>query len=120
MTRSIKQDCPIACLLYVIKVEPIACSIRKCNIIQGIGLPTLQSDVHHKEANLSQYVDDAHLFAKINENSLPTGLFKVLGLYEAASSAKMNKLKTQALFIASLKGTSSTNKSNGHLLMFKY
>ena len=70
MTRSIKQGCPIACLLYVIKVEPIACSIRKCNIIQGIGLPTLQSDVHHKEANISQYVDDAHLFAKMKTHYL--------------------------------------------------
>ena len=39
ITRSIKQGCPIACLLYVIQAEPMACSTRKCNTIQGIDLP---------------------------------------------------------------------------------
>ena len=58
-----------------------------------------------KSVNMSMM----HLFFAKNENSLP-GLFKVLGLYEPASDAKMNKLKTQGLFIGSLKGKSSTYK----------
>ena len=64
ITRSIKQGCPIACLLYVIQAEPMACSTRKCNTIQCIDLDTLQSDVQHKEAKISQYVDDAHFICE--------------------------------------------------------
>ena len=59
-----------------IQAEPMACSIRKCNTIQGIDLPALQSNVLHKEAQISQYVDDTHFFAK-NDKTLP-GLFNSL------------------------------------------
>ncbi len=97
ISRSIKQGCPIAPLLYIIQAEPMACKIRSNQNIVGIQLPIL--DGRPAQAKLNQYVDDTQLFAK-NELSLPH-IFDDLSIYENASGAKMNKEKTKGLFIGS-------------------
>jgi hypothetical protein len=109
ISRSIKQGCPIAPLLYIIQAEPMACKIRSNQNIVGIQLPIL--DGRPAQAKLNQYVDDTQLFAK-NELSLPH-IFDDLSIYEKASGAKMNKEKTKGLFIGSLKNANPTFKDIG-------
>jgi exonuclease III len=95
ISRSIKQGCPVAPLLYIIQAEPMACKIRKNTQISGIKLPIV--DTFSSCAKINQFVDDTQLFAK-NEASLPY-IFKDLHIYEKASGAKMNKEKTKGLMI---------------------
>ena len=59
ISRSVKQGCPIAPLLYIIQAEPIACKIRNNPNIKGIKLPSL--DNVKKEAKLNLFVDDSQL-----------------------------------------------------------
>ena len=99
ISRSIKQGCPVAPILYILQAEAIACAVRNDTNIEGLNLP-----IHENIQlciKLNQYVDDTQFFLK-NENSLPH-LFKQLKLYESASGAKMNKEKTTGLFIGKSK-----------------
>jgi exonuclease III len=99
ITRSIKQGCPIAPLLYIIQAEPLACTIRANKNVKGIELPIpLEKPL---EAKINQYVDDTQLFAK-NETVLHY-IFNDLNNYEKASGALLNKEKTKALFIGKLR-----------------
>jgi len=102
LSRSIKQGCPVAPLLYVIQAEAMAAAIRNNPNIQGIKLPSHEN--RFLETRISQFVDDTQLFCK-NEASLPH-LFSNLANYEQASGAKMNKTKTTGLLIGSLRQNS--------------
>ena len=68
LSRSIKQGCPVAPLLYVIQAEAMAAAIRNNPNIQGIKLPSHEN--RFLETRISQFVDDTQLFCK-NEASLP-------------------------------------------------
>ena len=106
LSRSIKQGCPVAPLLYIIQAEAMAASIRKDENIQGIKLP---SPVNTSlETRLSQFDDDTQFFCK-NEDSLPH-IFRNLKRYEEASGARVNKSKTTGLLIGRLKGRPHTCK----------
>ena len=39
ISRSCRQGCPIAPLVYILQAEPVACAIRGDSEIQGIKLP---------------------------------------------------------------------------------
>jgi hypothetical protein len=39
MSRSCKEGCPIAPLVYILQAEPVACAIRGDSEIQGVKLP---------------------------------------------------------------------------------
>ena len=99
ISRSARQGCPIAPLLYVIQAEPMACAIRADREIEGINLPG-NTGVH--EAKINMFADDTQLFNK-NENSVIKS-FDILTVYEMASGAKINYEKTKGLFIGRLKG----------------
>ena len=58
ISRSIKQDCPSAPLLYIIQAEAMAASIILDPNIKGINIP-LHDNVF-RESRLSQFVDDTH------------------------------------------------------------
>ena len=100
ISRSIKQGCPVAPLLYIIQAEPMACKIRKNPNIEGIQLPLI--DNKPRSAKLNLYVDDTQLFAK-TVKSVPF-IMKDLTIYGKASGAKMNKEKTRGLGIGKNKG----------------
>ena len=99
ISRSIKQGCPVAPLLYILQAEPMACGIRQNDNIVGIQLPAIERPL---TAKINQFVDDTQLFVQ-NETSLPH-IFNELSNYEKASGAKMNKDKTVGLCIGTLKG----------------
>ena len=98
VTRSIKQGCPLAPLLYILHAEPMACSIRQSPNIVGIKLP---ENNFYREAKLNQFVDDTQFFVK-NESYIPY-ILDILKNYELASGAKINKDKTKGLLIGKLK-----------------
>lgn len=62
MSRSTRQGCPIAPLLYIIQAEPMACAIRANNEIKGLLLPT--GDNQKFEAKINMFADDTQLFNK--------------------------------------------------------
>ena len=68
VSRSIKQGCPVAPLIYLIQAEPMACKIRNNSNIQGIKLPSVDGIII--ETKLSQFVDDTQFFIQ-SEISLP-------------------------------------------------
>ena len=39
ISRSCRQECPVAPLIYILQAEPVACAIRGNNDIKGIRLP---------------------------------------------------------------------------------
>ena len=99
ISRSARQGCPIAPLLYIIQAEPMACAIRANENVEGIKLSV---DGHIDEAKISMFADDTQLLNK-NEKSVEKS-FEILNIYELASGAKINFEKTRGLFIGKLKG----------------
>ena len=95
ITRSIRQGCPIAPMLYILQAEPLAASIRNNPNIKGIKLPTRTGDFI--ETKLNMFADDTQLFNKSEESIEET--FKTLKLYENASGAKMNMDKTVGMYL---------------------
>mgnify|MGYP003875055635 CR=1 FL=1 len=52
ITRSIRQGCPIAPMLYILQAEPLAASIRNNPNIKGIKLPTRTGDFIETKLNM--------------------------------------------------------------------
>lgn len=99
ITRSARQGCPIAPLIYILQAEPMACAIRGNKEIEGIQIPG--EGGKSIETKLCMFADDTQLFNK-NEKSVEKS-FDVLTLYEKASGSKLNFDKTKGLLIGSLK-----------------
>ena len=95
ITRSIRQGCPIAPMLYILQAEPFAASVRSNPNIIGISLPNRQGE--NIESKLNMFADDTQLINKTEESILET--FKILGVYEKASGAKMNLEKTVGMYL---------------------
>ena len=95
ISRSLRQGCPIAPMLYILQAEPMAASIRANPNIEGIKLPhpTLDSP----EAKLNMFADDTQILNKTEESVEKT--FEILGIYEKASGAKMNFDKTVGMYL---------------------
>jgi exonuclease III len=106
ISRSVRQGCPIAPLLYVIQAEPMAASIRCNDRIQGIKLPSKQADTQI-EVKINMFADDTQLFNGTEESISET--FKTLDTYEKASGAKINTNKTKGMFIGRWKNKTSNN-----------
>ena len=86
ISRSIRQGCPIAPMLYILQAEPLAASIRRNPKIVGISLPNRNGpDI---ESKVNMFADDTQLINKTEESIEET--FKTLEIYEKASGAKMN------------------------------
>ena len=130
--RGVRQGCPLSPLLYVLAAETLSSAIRKNVLIKGYTYK--MHKLYPLQHKISQYADDTSIavtdIVSINE------LFKTLDKYQKATNAKVNKDKTEGLWVGSwrerqdtplnLKWTSETinflgiiigNKvgSNGHL-----
>jgi hypothetical protein len=99
ISRSVRQGCPIAPLLYILQAEPLAATIRKDPNVKGILLPS--DDSITAEAKLVMFADDTHLLNR-TEQSINAN-FEILHKYEKASGAKMNFKKTQGMYIGKWK-----------------
>ena len=90
VTRSVRQGDPLSGYLFIIALELLAQKIRESPYIQGIFIGNL-------EYKLTQYVDDLTIFVK-DLNSAKE-IFSILELYHKAAGLKVNKDKTEGLWL---------------------
>ena len=86
LSRGIRQGCPISTVLYILVAETLAEAVRVDSRIKGITLP---------DGFVSKWVgysDDGN--ATLSDFDSVKQLFKILYIYQRASGAKVNPLKT--------------------------
>ena len=88
--RGVRQGCALSALLYVLVSEVLALEIRKNSRIRGY----MHNGNHFK---LTQYADD--LSTVVTDISSVYEIFEVLRRFERATNAKINKTKTEALWV---------------------
>lgn len=89
-------------LLYVLVSEVLPTQIRKCKEIEGFRLPGGGG----LQFKISQYADDATNFVK-DERSLHN-LLKGVHKYEQGSGAKLNTVKSEAMWLGRWRGNGAT------------
>ena len=102
--RGVKQGCCVSPLLFVIVVELMAIKIRNNHRIQGLRFDTPSSEA--KPFKILQYADDTTLILK-TENELLAALADI-HLFSSFSGLKLNKSKSQGMWIGSSKFNTNT------------
>ena len=97
LARGVRQGDALSPMLYVLCVEVLACKIRATNDIEGFLLPGAGG----LQFKVCQYADDTTAFVK-NEKSL-FALFEAISQFERGSGAKLNRSKTEALWLGAWK-----------------
>lgn len=87
---------------YISCVEALACQIRRCSDIRGFLLPSAKG----RRFKVRQYADDTTSFVKVY-NSLVC-LFDMILVYDKGSGAKLNKSKTEAMWLGAWHNYSDT------------
>ena len=100
LSRGVRQGDPLSPLLYVICVEALACLIRDSPGIEGFLLPSARG----KRAKRRLYADDRTVILK-DYFSL-VNLFQIIAVYEAGSGPKLNKSKTEAMWLGAWRNRS--------------
>lgn len=98
VSRGIRQGCPLSGQLYNLVIEPLLCRLRKN--LNGIAIPNSQDNF---KLFLSAYADDITVFIS-NQDDI-TILNQTLGLYERASSARVNWSKSEGFIVGGWEGT---------------
>ena len=93
LARGVRQGDALSPMLYVLCVEVLACKIRASNDIEGFLLPGAGG----LQFKVCQYADDTTVFVK-SERSLHA-LFDIISDFERGSGAKLNRAKTEALWL---------------------
>ena len=91
--RGVRQGCPLSPYLFILSAEILAKKIRKDSDIKGL-------TVKQNEIKISQYADDTTLILDGSEKSLSEAL-RVLDGFSKISGLRLNKKKTEALWIGS-------------------
>ena len=97
LRHGVRQGDPLSPLLYVLCVEALACQIRNCPEIRGF----LLSGARGRQAKARIYADDTTTILK-DLFSLRR-LFDLISVYERGSGAKLNRSKTEAMWLGSWK-----------------
>ena len=95
--RGVRQGDPSSPYLYLICAEVLSLMLRNNRMIKGITL-------NHKENLLTQFADDTTLSLDGTEQSF-TEAIKTISKFAEMSGLKMNRQKTQVIFIGSLKNS---------------
>ena len=93
LERGVRQGDPLSPLLYVLCVEVLADLIRRSPEISGFHLPGAKG----QQARVRLYADDTTCVIK-DVRSL-TKLFECVHVYELGSGAKLNRSKTEAMWL---------------------
>ena len=97
LARGVRQGDALSPMLYILCVEVLTCKIRATKEIEGFLLPGAGG----LQFKVSQYADDTTAFVK-NERSL-FALFEAISHFERGSGAKLNRAKTEALWLGAWK-----------------
>ena len=98
--RGVRQGCPLSALLYVLCAEVLGIEIRKNKNIVGYKHSRTEE---HKSC---QYADD--LVVVITTLESLNELFRILKKFEYATNAKINKSKTECLWVGQWKNNQET------------
>jgi hypothetical protein len=90
LERGVRQGCPLSAYLFITVVELLAHKIRTTDTIKGI-------KIGDTEIKLVQMADDSTAFVE-DVNSLEN-MFKLLNLFEKYAGLKLNKTKTEAMWL---------------------
>ena len=90
LQRGVRQGCPLSGLLFVLAVEPLANQIRINDSIKGL-------KNGNKVTKLSLYANDTTVF--IFDDSAAVSLFSLLEQFGTFSGLKINKSKTEGLWL---------------------
>ena len=101
ITRSVRQGCPIAPLLYICVIETILIKIRENKLICGIKSPT--SSIENK---LSAFADDTNFL--LRDTCSADRVIQTFNKFGKASGSKVNLLKTEGMWLGSNKDRSDT------------
>ena len=94
LQRSVRQGCPFSGLLFVLAVEPLTHQIRINQSIKGL-------ENGNKITKLSMYADDTTAF--IHDYSSAASLLTLLDQFGDLSGLKINKSKTEGMWLGPLK-----------------
>ena len=94
LQRGVRQGCPLSGLLFVLAVEPLAHQIRISESIKGL-------KNGNKVTKLSLYADDTTAF--IHDDLSTTFLLDLLYQFGELSGLKINKYKSQGLWLGAWK-----------------
>ena len=95
ISRGVRQGCPLSPLLFILAAELLAIKIRQEPNCRGISLPDDQ------EVKISQFADDTTIVTKNAESLKP--YLQILDHFGSISGLKLNKKKTKAMWIGSMK-----------------
>ncbi len=102
LSRGVRQGDSLSPLLYVLCVEVLACAVRNCRQVRGFLLPGAGG----KQFKVRQYADDTTSFIK-DYGSL-VKLFDLISVYERGSGAKLNRSKTEAMWLGAWRNRGDT------------
>ncbi|KAL9968018.1 hypothetical protein ACROYT_G026343 [Oculina patagonica] len=93
--RGVRQGFPLSPLLFILAAELLAAKIRQEPSCRGVSLPDNQ------EVKISQFADDTTIITKNVESLKP--YLQILDCFGIISGLKLNKKKTKAMWIGSMK-----------------
>ena len=98
LCRGVRQGDSLSPMLYILCVEVLACKVRDNHNIVGFLLPGASG----RQFKVGQYADDTTSFVK-DSRSLHA-LFQDISLYERGTGAKLNRSKTEAMWVGAWRG----------------